>query len=80
MISVAFTIFSGYVGLKNGSVASNNYYLRLAKRYFIQRRNPIINPHAATDLPTYFVQVVPRENWGKLMLETATDIGFLQVD
>ncbi len=80
VVSLAMTIFSGYTGLKNGSVASNNFYLGRAKRHFSSRRNPIINLRTTTDLPTYFVEVVPRDHWGKVMLETATDIGFLQVD
>ena len=27
-----------------------------------------------------FVDIIPRHNWGKMMMENATDIGFLQMD
>jgi hypothetical protein len=32
------------------------------------------------DAEATFVQIVPRCNWGRVMLETATDVGFLKVD
>src|SRR5206468_8997785 len=32
------------------------------------------------DPDAVFVEIVPRENWYRLMLETATDVGFLKID
>jgi hypothetical protein len=32
------------------------------------------------DPEAIFVQIVPRGHWGQIMLETATDVGFLIID
>lgn len=79
-VCLVLCILSGYVGLKNSSFLGNRYYLGRAKRFFSLRRDRIVDPDRTSNLPTFFVEVVPRRNWGKLMLETATDVGFLQVD
>jgi hypothetical protein len=41
------------------------------------RAGALFNPE---DPDVVFVSVVPRANWGKLMLNQATDVGFLKVD
>jgi hypothetical protein len=80
VVAFVLAVVSGYVGLKNSSVVGNWYFHSRAKRYFSLRRNKLVNPSQATDLLTFFVEVVPRNNWGKMMAETATDVGFLQID
>jgi hypothetical protein len=74
------SIVSGYIGLKNAGVPGNLYYQWLARRQVARRRNKVVDPARPGDVPIRFVQVVPRANWGRLMLETATDTVFLQID
>jgi len=53
-------------------------YLRcVARSAFAKRANPLVRPD---DQSADFVDFVPRSHWGKKMLETATDIGFLKID
>jgi hypothetical protein len=53
-------------------------YLRSHARSVVRRRpGPWVDPD---DPDAELVDVVPRENWGKLMVETASDVGFLLVD
>jgi hypothetical protein len=73
-------IFSGYIGLKNSGVLGNRYYRHRARKFFALRRNKLVDADRPGDVPTLFVQVVPRKNWGRLMAETASDTGFLQID
>jgi hypothetical protein len=71
---------SGYISQVSASVWGNCFYRARARHFIAQRRNKIVDPHRATDSPIFFVEVVPKQNWHRLMAETATDIGFLQVD
>jgi hypothetical protein len=41
------------------------------------RADALVRPE---DPGAIFVQVVPRERWGKLMLDTASDVGFVKLD
>jgi hypothetical protein len=53
-------------------------FLRGAARSVVELRpEALFNP---ADPDADFVSVVPRANWGKLMLNQATDLGFLKVD
>jgi hypothetical protein len=52
----------------------------LSRRSIGPRKDKWVDPDRPGDLPTYFTQVVPRKNWGTMMLETASDTGFLQID
>jgi hypothetical protein len=53
-------------------------YLRGAARSVVELRpDALFNP---ADPDAVFVSVVPRANWGKLMLNQVTDVGFLKVD
>ncbi len=79
-VCLVLLVLSGYVALRNSSAPANNFYLRRAKHFFGMRIAPIVDLNRPSDQPTFFVEVVPRKNWGKVMLETATDIGFLEVD
>lgn len=73
-------IVSGYLGLKNPGVMGNRYLYRRARRAFASRRAKLVDIDKPTDLPTFFVQRIPRAHWGRHMLENATDTGFMQID
>jgi hypothetical protein len=79
-ISFVVLVISGYLGLANSGAVGNRYYRMLSRNSIAQRRNKWVDPERPGDLPTCFVQVVPRTNWRRLMVETATDTGFLQID
>jgi hypothetical protein len=55
----------------------SRYLHRLAKRELELRPDRWVH---ANNPDAVFIQVVPRENWGRLMLENATDVGFLRID
>jgi hypothetical protein len=76
--------FAGLVSTLAGSILGLIYphtggtYLRhIAVRTIGQRPDAIVNPEAKDSL---FVDIVPRGNWHRLMVENASDIGFLCVD
>jgi hypothetical protein len=69
--------FSIYLGLRNPNLFGEWFFKRLAKREIRSRPNWIVDPD---DPEARFVQIVPRCNWGRMMLETATDVGFLKID
>jgi hypothetical protein len=76
-IGVVLAIGGGYFGFRNASFFSLRYIRSLARREIRMRPNPLVNPD---DPETIFVDIVPRSHWGKMMLETASDVGFLLVD
>ncbi len=56
---------------------SRRYLLRRARAAIELRSDAIVRPN---DPEALFVQVVPRERWGKLGLDTASDVGFIKID
>jgi hypothetical protein len=68
---------SAFVGLRNPSVFGNRYLRRRTRAEFDLRHDRIVNP---SDPAAVFIEVVPRVNWGRATLETATDVGYLLVD
>ena len=66
-----------YIGLRRPNLFGEWYLRRHAKNEIRSRPNWIVDPD---DPEAIFVQIVPRCNWGRVMLETATDVGFLKVD
>ena len=80
VVCLTIGLFAGYLGLKNPGVIANRFLHWRARRAFAGRRAKLVDIDKPTDLPTFFVQRIPRENWGKHMLENATDTGFLQID
>ncbi len=80
ILCAVLAILSGYIGLKNPGVPGDKFYRFRARRWFSLRRNKIVDPDRPSDLPTFFVGMTPRKNWGKLLLECSTDMGFLQID
>jgi hypothetical protein len=55
----------------------SRYLYRLSKQAVFQRPDRLVEPDNPEAL---YVQVIPRRNWGRVMLENASDIGFLWVD
>jgi hypothetical protein len=77
VLGAPMAVFFGYVGLRNPGVLGNRRYLALTRRSFKSR------PERWMDFnhpEAFFVEVVPRKNWGRMMLETAEDIGFVRID
>jgi hypothetical protein len=68
---------SAYWGLRNNTKVGNWYIQRLARKVIGARSDRIVDPD---DPEAIFVEIVPRRNWERLMLETATDIGYLVFD
>ena len=66
-----------YWFLRNVNRFSGKYVRWVADNELHSRADRIVSPD---DLDAVFVEIVPRRNWRRLMLETATDIGYLLVD
>jgi hypothetical protein len=61
----------------NPSFFSTRFLLRRAREEFSRRPKCLVDPN---DPDALFIEIVPKLNWGRMMLETASDIGFLKVD
>jgi hypothetical protein len=53
------------------------FMLRQTRSAFAGRTNPAVD---LNNLELLFVDIIPRVNWGKMMMENASDIGFLELD
>jgi hypothetical protein len=51
--------------------------LKVVKREFARRTGCLVQP---SDADALFVEIVPKLNWGKMVLESASDVGSLRVD
>jgi len=64
----------------------NLFYARYPTARFMRRqtwRDFEMRANPAVDLQNpdlYFVDIIPRQNWGKMMMENASDIGFLELN
>jgi hypothetical protein len=56
---------------------SNRYLRGVVRREFPRRGTHVVDPN---DPEALFVEIVPKLNWGKVKLETASDVGFLRMD
>ena len=74
---LALAVASVYVSLWRTCWLSDLYLRARARRLLALRPDPLVH---ARDPRAVFVEVVPPENWRRVMLETATDVGFLLVD
>jgi hypothetical protein len=63
--------------LVDPSWLSNRYLRGVVRREFPRRGQHVVDPN---DPEAIFVGVVPKLNWGKLKLESASDVGFLRMD
>jgi len=61
----------------NPSYFGNRYVLKRMRLEFSRRPKCLVDPN---DPEARFVEIVPKLNWGKLMLESASDAGFLKLD
>jgi hypothetical protein len=61
----------------NPTHLGNRYLLKVVRREFARRTGCFVQ---ANEPEALFVEVVPKLNWGKMVLESATDVGFLHVD
>jgi hypothetical protein len=83
IVSLAFFVLfclSIYMALKNPGVVGNRYYWFRSRSSIASRLNKWVDPQRPTGSETYFNGIVPRERWGKLAMEMATDIGFTEID
>jgi hypothetical protein len=63
--------------LRYGDYFPTRLQQRLLAAAVRQRPGALVDPD---DPDAVYVGVVPRENWGRVMLETSTDIGLLKID
>jgi len=56
---------------------SSRYVFHKTRAEFLRRPDPIVDPN---DPEAILVEIIPRRNWGQVMLENAEDQGFLLVD
>ncbi len=76
-MGLSFFVFGALLGVTNVNLFSNRRLRKVTRREFKRRPANLVEP----DSPhARFVEVVPKLNWGKMMLETATDVGFLAID
>jgi len=65
------------VSLLHAGTFGNLYLKARMRRHSAMRPGRLVR---AEDPGARFIEVVPRENWHRVMLDTASDVGFLQVD
>ena len=70
-------IVNFYFLVVSGSSISNRFFHARLRRVISQRAGAILRPD---DTGVVLVDIVPREHWGKIKLENASDTGLLLVD
>ena len=60
-----------------GDYLPARYFHARARRVVADRPDPFVHPD---DSGAFFVQRIPRENWGRVMLENADELGFMRLD
>jgi hypothetical protein len=70
-------IMTGVMGLRNPSVLGNRRLRTLARRAMKSRPERWMDWESPDAM---FVEIVPRKNWGRTILDTADDIGFMRID
>jgi hypothetical protein len=70
-------VTGGYMQLRNGTYVANRYLKSLTRRVIRARPDSLID---SEDPEAIFVEIVPRKNWGRMMIETASDVGLFKVD
>jgi len=61
----------------DSSMGANRMLKQKLKRELANRPSPLVDPN---DPSALFVEIVPKANWGRTMLDNASDIGLLIVD
>jgi hypothetical protein len=62
------------VALRNPSYLANRYLQKRLRHELARRPKRLVNPDNPEAL---FVEIVPKANWGRLMLDHASDVGLL---
>jgi hypothetical protein len=75
--SGAFMLLVAVLMLRDVGWLSRRMLLRRARTAIGMRGDALVRPE---DPDAIFVQLVPRDRWGKLMLETASDVGLVKLD
>jgi hypothetical protein len=60
-----------------GDYLPARYFLGQARRVIAQRPDPFVH---ADDPDAFFIQRIPRANWGRVMLENADEVGLMLLD
>ncbi len=79
MLSVGGALFAGacIFMLANPTYFRDRFLLRRAREEFSRRPKTFVDPNNPDAL---FVEIVPKLNWGRTMMEMASDVGFLAVN
>jgi hypothetical protein len=75
-IGAALAVIGSVWGIAFSGRLVNRYLRAAATREIKRRPDAIVQP----DADSVFVDIVPRENWNKMMFRNAADTGFLVVD
>jgi hypothetical protein len=75
-IGAAIFVVTAFCGLLFPKLLSGSYLYFTVKRQIARRQSAIVRPGGGS----VYVDIIPRENWNRLMWENAADIGFLRVD
>jgi hypothetical protein len=60
-----------------GDYLPARYFHARARRVVADRPDPFVHPD---DEGAFFIQRIPRANWGRVMLENADELGFMRLD
>jgi hypothetical protein len=79
ILSLGGLLFAGSAifFLVNPTYFRERFLLRKAREEFSRRPKCLVDPN---DPDALFIEIVPKLNWGRAMLETASDVGFLKVN
>ena len=77
VVGSVLAVVGGHLGLTDALGLTSRCLRARARSQFALRPDSLVDPD---DPEAIFIEVVPRENWNRLMFETATDVGFLRVD
>jgi hypothetical protein len=76
VVGAVLAVVTTFFGLVCPNRLSGAYLLAKAKHILRNRRDAIVQP----EQDSLWVDIIPRTNWNRLMLENATDAGFIRVD
>jgi hypothetical protein len=65
------------MGMRNPTYFANKVLEKRLRQKLALHPKRVVNPH---DPQALFVEIVPKANWGQLMLDTASDVGLLLLD
>jgi hypothetical protein len=72
-IAVGALVWMGYFS----DYIPSLWYHRVARRVLAERPESFVQPD---DPGAFFIQMIPRKNWGRVMLENADEVGFMRLD